>query len=265
MVNARPGHVTEAIPPHIRILGLKVTPLTVQELHGFIGRTIDAGERHLVLNVNVHCMNLAHGKPWLKEFLNSAPVVFCDGAGVMWAAKLQGRAIPERITYADWMWQLAEYCESKGYSLFFLGARPGVAEKAAARLKDLFPKLLIKGCRDGFFDAEGPGNESVVESVNAAKADILVMGLGMPRQEEWLKRNWSRVNPAVALTGGACFDFVSGSVPRCPRFMADHSMEWLYRLYVEPKRMFRRYVMGNPLFMARVLMERFLGPRAGRA
>ncbi|MEO6095966.1 MAG: WecB/TagA/CpsF family glycosyltransferase [Fibrobacteria bacterium] len=265
MVNARLQHESVAIPPYFHILGMKVTPLTVDELHAFIGGTISAGERHLVLNVNVNCMNLAYAKPWLREFLNSAPVVFCDGAGVIWAAKLRGRFIPERITYADWMWQLGAFCEANGHSLYFLGARPGVTEKAAANLKARFPNLCIKGVRDGFFNHEGPENDKVVTDLNAAKADILVLGLGMPRQEEWLKRNWSRVNPAIALTGGACFDFLSGSVPRCPRFMADHSLEWLYRLYVEPRRMFRRYVIGNPLFMARVLRERFLGTRGAGA
>jgi N-acetylglucosaminyldiphosphoundecaprenol N-acetyl-beta-D-mannosaminyltransferase len=242
---------------------VKVTPITVDALHAYIGATIAAKARNLVLNVNVHCMNLAVRMPWLKGFLNSAPVVFCDGAGVIWAARLQGRAIPERITYADWMWQLAAFCETQGHTLYFLGARPGVAEKAAERLRDRHPKLSIKGCHHGFFPLAGPENEAAVAAVNAAGADILVTGLGMPRQEEWLRSNWGRLNAYVALTGGACFDFVSGSVPRCPRFMADHSLEWLYRLYVEPRRMFRRYVIGNPLFMARVLTERLLGRSRG--
>jgi N-acetylglucosaminyldiphosphoundecaprenol N-acetyl-beta-D-mannosaminyltransferase len=263
MVNPAPAAgKAPSEPASIRILGVKVTPLTVDELHAYIGQTIAAKARHLVLNVNVHCLNLAFRIPWLKDFLNSAPVVFCDGAGVMWAARLQGKTIPERITYADWMWQLAAYCESRGHSLYFLGARAGVAEKAAAKLRARYPGLIIKGCRDGFFPLEGPDNEAVVAGVNASGADILVLGLGMPRQEEWLRRNWGRLNPAVALTGGACFDFVSGEVPRCPRFMADHSLEWLYRLWVEPRRMFGRYVLGNPLFMLRVLRERRLGRSA---
>lgn len=248
-----------AEPPSLRILGIKVTPITVPDLHAHIGAVIEAGARQLVLNVNVHCMNLAARLPWLKDFLNSAPVVFCDGAGVMWAARLQGKAIPERITYADWMWRLAAFCEERGHSLYFLGAKPGVAEQAAARLRERHPALRILGCRDGYFPLEGPENEAVIEGVNRAGADILVMGLGMPRQEEWLRRYWGRLHAKVALTGGACFDFVSGTMPRCPRFMADHSLEWLYRLYVEPKRMFGRYVLGNPLFMARVLLERLLG------
>lgn len=252
-----------AEPPHISILGIKVTPLTVDGLHAYIGATIRSGARNLVLNVNVHCMNLAVRIPWLKEFLNAAPVVFCDGAGVMWAARLQGRAIPERITYADWMWQLAAWCEAQGHSLYFLGAKPGVAERAAERLRERFPALRILGCRDGYFPLEGPENEAVIAGVNGAGADILVMGLGMPRQEEWLRRYWGRLDARVALTGGACFDFVSGTMPRCPRFMADHSLEWLYRLWVEPRRMFGRYVLGNPLFMARVLAERLLGRSEG--
>lgn len=250
-------------PPSGRILGIKVTPITVADLHAYIGGVIAARARSLVLNVNVHCMNLAVRLPWLRDFLNSAPVVFCDGAGVMWAARIHGFRIPERITYADWMWRLGEYCAERGHTLFFLGAQPGVAERAAERMRERFPALRILGTRHGFFPLEGPESDAVIAEVNRAGADILVMGLGMPRQEEWLRRHWDKVNAKVALTGGACFDFVSGTMPRCPRWMADHSLEWLYRLYVEPRRMFGRYVLGNPLFMARVLGGRLSGK--GRA
>ncbi len=248
-----------ALIPKVQILGIKVSLLDKASLHAFIGGVIDRGEKHQVLNVNVHCMNLANRIPWLKDFLNAAPVVFCDGAGVMWAARILGYTIPERITYADWMWELGLYCERKGYSLFFLGGKPGVTQAAAERMRERFPRLLIKGCRDGYFCHHGLENDSVVNIVNSAHADILVLGMGMPKQEFWLKSNWKNLDVRIALNGGACFDFVSGSVSRCPRFMADHSMEWLYRLYIEPKRMFNRYVIGNPLFMFRVLREKIFG------
>jgi N-acetylglucosaminyldiphosphoundecaprenol N-acetyl-beta-D-mannosaminyltransferase len=177
----------------------------------------------------------------------------------MLAARLLGRRIPERITYADWAWRLAAFAEAEGLSLFLLGARPGVAEKAAEKLLKRHPDLGISGVEHGYFDHE-PGsreNEAVLLGVNAARPDILIVGLGMPLQERWLMENRHRIDAGVALTGGAVFDYVSGGLRRGPRLLTDNGFEWLARLLVEPRRLWRRYLIGNPLFLLRVLGQRF--------
>lgn len=242
----------------INILGVPVHPLTVDELHEQIGAIIDRGERAQVLNVNVHCLNLAHEHPWLHETLNRAEIVFCDGAGVILGARILGHYIPERITYADWMWQLAQFADKRGDTLYFLGARPGVAHAAAERLQQQFPDLKIVGVQDGFFNKTPghPENETVVRCINQARPNILVLGMGMPLQEQWLRDNWERLDVNIALTGGAAFDFVSGELKRAPDWMNNRGLEWLGRLMIEPKRLWRRYVVGNPLFLLRVLRER---------
>lgn len=242
----------------VEVLGVGVDPLTVEELHAEIGRMVRDGRHGLVLNANVHCLNLAYRDPALRGLLNGAEVVFCDGAGVMLAARLLGRRIPERITYADWAWQLAAYAAAEGFSLYFLGARPGVAEKAAQKLKERYPDLKVSGIRHGHFDhaAGSPENEAVIREINAAAPDILLVGFGMPLQERWLMENWHRVDARVALTGGAVFDYVSGELRRGPRFLTDNGFEWLARLLVEPGRLWRRYVIGNPVFLLRVLRQR---------
>lgn len=237
-------------------------PLTVEELHAEISREVRDGGHALVLNVNVHCLNLAHKDPALRDFLNGAEVVFCDGAGVMLAARLLGRHIPERITYADWIWRLVAYAAAEGLTLYFLGARPGVAEKAARKLKDRYPDLEISGVRHGYFDRSTgcPPNEAVIGEINAVAPDILIVGFGMPLQERWLMENWHRIDARVALTGGAVFDYVSGELRRGPRILTDNGFEWLARLLVEPRRLWRRYVVGNPVFLLRVIRQR-LGHR----
>jgi N-acetylglucosaminyldiphosphoundecaprenol N-acetyl-beta-D-mannosaminyltransferase len=166
----------------VNVLGVGVDPITVEELHAEIGRLIQDGERALALNVNAHCLNLCYEDPELRRFLNGADVVFCDGAGVMLAARLLGRRIPERITYADWAWRLAAFAEAEGLSLYLLGARPGVAQEAARRLQARYPDLEIVGVRHGFFDnaAGSPENEAVVQEINGARPDILLVGMGMP-------------------------------------------------------------------------------------
>jgi len=242
----------------VNVLGIGVDPITVEELHAEIRRLIRDGAHALVLNANVHCLNLAFRDAALRNFLNGAEIVFCDGAGVMLAARLLGRRIPERITYADWMWSLAAFAASEGHTLYLLGARLGVAEEAARQLTERFPALKIAGVHHGYFDhATGsPENDSVIDEINAAKPHILVVGFGMPRQERWLMENWDRVDANVALAGGAVFDYVSGRLRRGPRLLTDNGFEWLARLLVEPARLWRRYLLGNPLFLLRVLRQR---------
>jgi N-acetylglucosaminyldiphosphoundecaprenol N-acetyl-beta-D-mannosaminyltransferase len=241
----------------INILGVGVDPISVAELHAKILDAIRRGGHDLVLNVNAHALNLCYRDPALRAFFNTAPVVFCDGAGVMLAAHILGRRLPERITYADWAWELADFAESEGISLFFLGARPGIAERAATRLLARYPNLRIVGVRHGYFDLT-PGaleNETVLREINATRPDILLVGFGMPLQERWLMRNWDRVDARIALTGGAVFDYVSGELKRGPRLLTDNGFEWLARLLVEPGRLWRRYIIGNPLFLLRVLKQ----------
>ena len=245
----------------VNVLGVKVDPLNVAELHERILGMVREGGHALVLHANVHGVNLCYRDPELRAFFNSAPVVFCDGAGVVLGARILGKRLPGRITYADWAWQLAGFAEREGLSLFFLGARPGVAEKAAERLLARHPNLKVAGVRHGYFDqsAGAPENEAVLREINAAGPDILLVGFGMPLQERWLMRNWDRIDARVALTGGAVFDYVSGELERGPRLLTDNGFEWLARLLIEPGRLWRRYVIGNPLFLMRVLKQRLIG------
>jgi N-acetylglucosaminyldiphosphoundecaprenol N-acetyl-beta-D-mannosaminyltransferase len=242
----------------VNVLGVGVDPLTVEDLNAEIARLVRMRRRGLVLNVNAHCLNLCYEDAALRAFFNGAQVVFCDGAGVMLAARVLGGRIPARITYADWAWRLAAFAAAEGFSLFFLGARPGVAQAAAERLKERHPNLKIAGCRHGYFDhsAGSPHSEAVVEEINAAAADILLVGLGMPLQERWLMENRHRLDVGAALTGGAVFYYVSGRLDRGPRLLTRNGFEWLARLLVEPRRLWRRYLVGNPLFLLRVLRQR---------
>lgn len=243
---------------YIYLLGTKVHTVSIEHLLSIIERTILKNRRAILANVNVHAMNLAYKLPWFRTFLNQSEFVFCDGFGVKWAARWLGYKIPERFTPPDWMGQLAEIACLHDFTLFFLGARPGVADKAATRLKERFPYLRIVGTQHGYFDKTpgSPGNEAVLRKINAVKPHLLLIGFGMPIQERWLMDNWERIEANVALTGGAIFDYLSGEVRRGPRWMTDYGLEWLARLIIEPRRLWRRYIIGNPLFLWRVFKQR---------
>jgi|CXWK01.1.fsa_nt_gi N-acetylglucosaminyldiphosphoundecaprenol N-acetyl-beta-D-mannosaminyltransferase len=244
--------------PTVHILGVRIHALTVPDLHQLFAATIDSHERALVLHVNAHGMNLAHDRPWLVDVLNQADLVYCDGGGVVLGARLLGQHLPGRITLADWLWELAGFAAQRGYSLFLLGARPGIAAKAADQLCQRFPDLKIAGTHHGYFD-KTPGsaeNEAVLQAIRDSKPDILLVGFGMPIQERWLHDNWPCLDTHVAIAGGAIFDFISGELKRAPTWMNDNGLEWLGRLLVEPNRLWQRYLLGNPLFLARVLRAR---------
>lgn len=249
----------------VEVLGVGVDRVTAGGLREEIPR-LARRRGGIVLNVNAHCLNLLQGDGELRAFFAGSDLVFCDGAGVRLAARLLGESLPERITYADWLPRLADLAQECALSLFFLGARPGVAEEAARRLQESRPKLKIAGVRDGFFDHRpgSPENGSVVAEINAARPDILLVGLGMPLQERWLMENRRALDFGVALTGGAVFDYASGRLRRGPPLLTDNGLEWLARLLVEPRRLWRRYMIGNPTFLARVLAQRWReggGPR----
>jgi len=240
----------------IRLLDLRVDCVTTDEILEHITDVIESGRQELVLNVNIHAFNLAHTDPEFRRILREAPIVFCDGHGVKLGARLVGRSIPEVITYDDFIWPLAALCERRGYRLFLLGGYPGDAEKAREILETAHPDLELAGAHHGFFEKEGPENARMVDLVNRAGTDVLLCSFGMPLQEKWLAANSADLSTAVMLAGGGCIDLLSGRAPRPPRWMADLGLRWLFRLTYEPRKVFRRYLFGNPLFMARVLRQR---------
>jgi N-acetylglucosaminyldiphosphoundecaprenol N-acetyl-beta-D-mannosaminyltransferase len=224
------------------VLGVRVDIVDVQGLHKFIKRTIQSRGHEIVSNVNVQALNLGYKQPWLRDFFNQSGIVFCDGAGVQLGAIILGKNVPIRVTYADWMWELCRFVEAEGFSLFFLGAEENIANEAARRLIERYPGLDIRGCCHGYFDKshDSSENNEVLDQINSSRANILIVGFGMPLQEKWLKENWSDLKVNIALTGGAVFDYVSGKLQRGNRLLTDHGLEWLARLLIEPRRRRRR-------------------------
>ena len=241
----------------IRVGGVRVTPITVDALHRHIAVCIRKGRREAVLNANAHAINLAQSDSEFRAILNGATVVFCDGFGIQLAARLLGHPPPPRITYAAWFDLLASFCAGQGFSIFLLGARPGVAEEAARRLRKVHPALHIVGTHHGHYDHCGPDNDRVLSLINEACPDILLVGFGMPLQEKWIAANLARAHARIFLSGGACIDYAAGTVRRGSPWLVDHGLEWLARLLIEPRRLWRRYLLGNPRFLLTVLCQRW--------
>lgn len=242
----------------VDVLGVRIHQLTVITFFQLLDQIVQNQRKVLISSVNVHAMNLAYENKWFRQFINNSDYAFCDGVGVVLGARILGQELPQRFTSADWMWDLAAYADQLGYSFYFLGARPGIAEKAAFRLRERYPNLRILGIQHGYFD-KTPGNkenEMIIQDINQHKPNMLLVGFGMPLQERWLMENWDRLEVNSAITLGAVFDYISGDLSRAPRWMTDHGLEWLGRLIIEPKRLWKRYLVGNSLFLWRVIRQR---------
>ncbi|HEU4978869.1 MAG TPA: WecB/TagA/CpsF family glycosyltransferase [Solirubrobacteraceae bacterium] len=217
-----------------------------------------------VMYVNAHVLNQSRAIPALRDALVGADLVYCDGYGVRLAARALEVQVPHRMTGADWVWDLAALCERDGRSLYLLGSEPGVAAEAARRLRRRYPGLRIAGTHHGWFRPGSPHGERVLEDIAARAPDIVLIGMGTPKQELWAQAHAAEIETSVVWTVGALFDYVAGRVPRAPSWLADNGLEWIFRLAIEPHRMWRRYLLGNPVFVSRV-MAQARAQRAGGA
>lgn len=200
--------------------------------------------------VNAHCVNVASKDPVYRWALAKADRLLPDGVGMRIAACVGGERIVENLNGTDLFPPLVRDAAARGRSIFFFGAEPGVAEVAAGKAAELAPGLRVAGCRDGYFSpAEEDG---IVATINRSGADIVLVALGVPRQEIWIARNRHRLAAGLVMGVGAQFDFWSGRVRRAPKVVRRLSCEWLWRLGLEPRRLGRRYLVGNPAFLARV-------------
>jgi N-acetylglucosaminyldiphosphoundecaprenol N-acetyl-beta-D-mannosaminyltransferase len=172
-------------------------------------------------------------------------LVLPDGVGLKIISWIFGGKIKENCNGTDFSPKLMEEAAKEGYKIFLLGSKDGIAQKASENIKKTIPNLKIVGTSSGYFN----NDEEVIQKINTSGADILFVAMGVPLQEKWIARNRDRLNPKLCLGVGALFDYLSGSTPRAPLPMRRMHLEWLWRIFIEPKRMFKRYIIdGSKLF-----------------
>lgn len=239
---ARPGTLT--------LFGLKINNDNMQQAVKWVTQ---AKEKCAVaVFINAHSVNLAAKSASLKLAINRSDKAFADGSGMRVAAQSAGYHLKDNVNGTDMLPLLCAQAASEGKRIFLLGAKPGVAEKAASNLVKAHPGLNISGCADGYF--ADTDNCKMIERINQAETDILLVALGSPRQEQWLVKNASTLNCSTALAVGGLFDFFSGDIARAPIWMRELGLEWVWRLLQEPKTKFHRYVIGTPLFLFRTFV-----------
>jgi N-acetylglucosaminyldiphosphoundecaprenol N-acetyl-beta-D-mannosaminyltransferase len=226
----------------LTLLGVKVDTLSIGELNHLVSEAINKGENILIANHNLHSIYLYHHDDKMEVFYQKADYIHIDGMPILLWAKLLGYPVKreQRVTYVDWIYPLMALAESKGFRVFYLGGMPGVAERAAVILRSRYPNLQIQ-THHGYFSPEE--NHAVLDEIRDFQPHILMVGMGMPKQEHWVVDNLEKVSANVILTAGACFDYIAGVIPTPPRWMGRVGLEWLYRLLSEPRRLAKRYLV----------------------
>jgi N-acetylglucosaminyldiphosphoundecaprenol N-acetyl-beta-D-mannosaminyltransferase len=237
--------------PTIDLLGVRVASTSETETLDWIFARKLYGIRTCVYYLNAHCSNVAALDSTYREALSKADLILPDGCGVSISARLHGKRFASSLSFTDFIPLACHRLADSGGSVFLLGGRIGVAEAAAESLRKLCPGLRIAGAHRGFL-REDEDNE-VVERINRSGAQMLLVAMGVPCQELWLNRMRPFLKPPMAFGVGGLFDYLSGRIPRAPVALRAIGMEWFVRLYHEPRRLWRRYLLGNPLFLARSL------------
>jgi N-acetylglucosaminyldiphosphoundecaprenol N-acetyl-beta-D-mannosaminyltransferase len=242
------------------VLGVRVHALTRAELVARVAELVRAGRGGVVAHHNLHSAALARRDPRLRAFYRDADVAHVDGMSLVYAARLLGLPLrrEHRTTYVDLIGPLLATAARERWRVFCVAGRPGVAERAATRLRAEHAGLEIETAH-GWFAAEAA--EVVVEKIRAFRPQLLFVGMGMPRQELFLHEHRERLEGCVALPCGGCFDYLAGVVATPPRWLGRVGLEWLYRLAGEPARLGPRYLLEPWTLLPVLLRELFAKPR----
>ena len=237
------------------ILNTYVDALTLEETVAEVERIIEAGvpTQHVVINAAK--VNLIEADPQLARIVNGCPLINADGASILWAAKVLGVPVYNRVTGIDLFLRLVELAAEKDYKIYLFGAKEEVVAKVRATFEERYPEIRIVGYRNGYFtEADEP---QIVADMAASGADMMFVAFSSPKKEYWVHKYLDRLGIPFVMGVGGSFDVVAGVTARAPKWMQDHGLEWFYRFIQEPGRLWKRYIVGNAKFVMLTLKYGF--------
>ncbi|HLF83226.1 MAG TPA: WecB/TagA/CpsF family glycosyltransferase [Blastocatellia bacterium] len=249
------------VPPSL-IAGIPVANLSEAEAVEVIDKMISEGGSHYGAVVNAAKLVAANRDEKLKRALLDADLVTADGMSVVWASLLLGQELKERVTGIDLFQRLVEHAAHRGIAVYFLGAREDSVRGVVQLFANRYPALRIAGFHNGYFDSSE--SQSLSEAIRLSGAALLFVAMGSPKQEHWIASNVALTGVGFALGVGGSFDHLSGLARRAPRWMQRAGLEWFHRLAQEPRRLWRRYLIGNSAFIWLVIRQRLRGRRPDR-
>ncbi|SFD06617.1 WecB/TagA/CpsF family glycosyltransferase [Massilia yuzhufengensis] len=245
----------------IMLMGCQVDNLSMEETLGKVEGFIGSGLPHQHVVVNVDKLVKASRDPELRQIINACALVNVDGMPVVWAARLLGKPLKERVAGIDLFEALMARAADKGWRVFLLGAREDVVGKVAEVYTRKYPRLVLAGVRNGYWQGEEE-EEAVAEQVRASRADLLFVAISSPKKEQFLGKYQARMRIPFAMGVGGTFDVAIGRVKRAPVWMQKSGLEWFYRFLQEPRRMFRRYFIDDMAFLKLLIREARKGRQA---
>jgi len=242
----------------INVLNVCFDNLTIQQAVARAAEIIGCGEKSYVVTPNPEIVWSARHDSGLQAALNGAGLVLPDGIGVILAARILGTPLREKIPGIEFAAQCFEALAQSGGSVFLFGAKPGIAEQAGRKLAEAYPGLVVAGTANGYFKDDAP----IIELINKSHPDMLLVCLGSPKQERWIAANLDRLDVHLCAGLGGSLDVFAGAVPRAPAFFRKLELEWLYRLFREPRRIKR--MIKLPLFVFAVILKKLSGSKRMR-
>ncbi len=229
------------------LLNTFINNVTMSETVEAIEQMIAADKKSYVVAINVDVVMKIETDPYLKKIVDDADMVLVDGKPLVWISKLHGRPLKEKISGSDLVPLLCEISAKKGYSIFIIGGKDGIAAQARQRLEQKLPGIRIAGIYAPPFGFENDQEEldKINRMISEAHPDLLIACFGCPKQEKWIYENIEKYDAKVSVCAGATVDFLAGNVKRAPKWMSEHGLEWFYRFLQEPRRMFRRYFVDD--------------------
>ncbi|MBN1102440.1 MAG: WecB/TagA/CpsF family glycosyltransferase [Deltaproteobacteria bacterium] len=240
----------------VNILGVGIRAISLGQAVRELATWIEHGEPHYVNACTVHTVMECRQDPTLKGIVNQSGMAVPDGMPLVWLCRLYGRRHVTRVYGPDLLLAFCGYSEEKGFRHFLYGGTRGVADKLATELRQRFPKLHVSGSYSPPFRKVGEMEEpAVIEHINASNPDVVWVGLGTPKQDFWVAQHRALLKAPVLVAVGAAFDFLTGRVPQAPLWIRRSGLEWLFRLLTEPRRLWYRYLVYNPLFIVLAVLQ----------
>jgi N-acetylglucosaminyldiphosphoundecaprenol N-acetyl-beta-D-mannosaminyltransferase len=240
--------------PRVDVLGVHISAIDMPMALDEISRWIERDEQHYVCVTGVHGVMESQRDPELRAIHNQSGLTTPDGMPMVWAGRRAGARWMARVYGPDLMLALCERAAEMGWASYFYGGAEGVPQRLAARLVARFPSLRVVGTESPPFRALTPEEDAeTIERINRSGADLIWIGLSTPKQERWMASHVGRVRAPVVLGVGAAFDIHAGLLRQAPPWMRRHGLEWAYRLYREPRRLWRRYLSSIPRFAVAVI------------
>jgi len=242
----------------ISLLGVPIDNITMEETICNIEKYISEGYAKSIFIPNVDCLIKFQKDRDFKNVYRSCDLVLPDSYLFLWAGKFLRTPFKEKVAGSDLFPRFCEFAAKKGYKIFLLGAGPGVAKKAGENLKQKNPGLEIVGTYSPSygFETDESENQKIIKMIQLAKPDVLFVGLGAPKQEKWIYKYKEQYKVPVSIGVGASFDFIAGNVKRAPQWMSNYGFEWLWRLFQEPKRLWKRYLIDDVPFFYLILKQK---------